>query len=427
MSRRALFAAAPLATLCLWLVPAPADALFRQCPPFIKDTGCQFLVVVSDGGTQVVEDPTQGSYDKGEDDALVGVQNNSSKPISSIALYAEDELFAFDNDGLCNILEEPKAPGCIVLPKNNGEHPTKSPGAKCPPEKEACGRPSSPYEPLGISFPTAVGIDGYSANGDPVTGYEGPNSWFSNVSSNAREGVVNFGPAIAPGSSEYFALESPPRGEVPTVLAPTSTAAVQSGDGFVGASITVPAGKQVTDTAQIAGSDAAVASGTVTYLLYKDSNCTAPVAAGSTTAVVDGIAGTSAAVEPGPGTYYWKASYSGDSVNAPSGSPCGSEVLQVARAANLQLPPSSICLSKRRLIAHPRAPEHVWLTKVAILINGTLKYSGRLNGRQTTIDLRGLPRGSFRVTMIVTSSTKQFYEDARTFHTCVPGHRPKKK
>jgi hypothetical protein len=413
--------------LYLWLAPAPASALFTQCPPFIRDQGCQFLVVVSDGGAQVVQDPTQGPYDKGEEDALLAVQNNSSRPISSIGLYAKENLFAFDNDGLCNILGEPQVPGCVVLAKNSAKRPTKSPGVGCPPERQACGLPAPPGEPPGISLPAGIRIDGYAANGDPVTGYEGPTSWFSNVSSRGNEGVVNFGPAIAPGSSAYFALEAPPRGEVPATVAPTSTSTVQSGDGFVGTSITVPVGTRMSDTAQIAGPQAASASGTVTYVLYKDNKCTAPAAVGSTTTVVNGIAGSSAAVEPGPGTYYWKASYSGDSVNAPSGNPCGDEVLQVARTANLQLPSSRICLSNRRFIAHPRAPWHVTLTKVVVTINGTLKFSGKLSGRQTTIDLRGLPRGTFRVAMIVTSSNGHVYIDVRTFHTCIPGHHPKRR
>ena len=38
----------------------------------------------------------------------------------------------------------------------------------------------------------------------------------------------------------------------------------------------------------------------------------------------------SAAVKPKVGTYYWVASYSGDAVNAPSASKCGSELLIVS-------------------------------------------------------------------------------------------------
>jgi hypothetical protein len=427
MRRRLLFALVPLATLGVWLAPSSASALFSQCPPIVKDKGCQFLVVVSDGGTQVLQDPTQGPYDPGEEDALLAVQNNSSKPLSSIALYAGNGFFAFDNDGICNTRGEPWPPGCVVLPRNSARQPVPTAGAKCPPEKEVCGFPSPPGEPPGVTFPAGISVNGYSANGDAVTGYEGPTSWFSNISPDAHEGVVNFSPAIAPGASAYFALESPPIGQVPAVLAPTSISTLQSGAGARGASITVPAGAPVIDTAQIAGPQAGGASGTVTYALYKDSKCTVPAAAASSGAVAAGSAGRSAAVAPGPGTYYWQASYSGDSSNSPSASVCGDEVLHVAAAANLGLPATGTCLSKRRFIAHPRAPRNVTLVSVVVLINGKLKFSGKLTGRHTTIDLRGLPLGTFRVAMIATSSKKRVYEDLRRFHTCIPGIHPKPK
>jgi len=420
MRHKVLLALVPFATLAGWLAPSSASALFSQCPPVVKDKGCQFLVAVSDGGTQVLQDLTQGPYDPGEEDALIAVQNNSSKTLSSIALYAGNGFFAFDNDGICNTRGEPWPPGCVVLPTNSAKQPTTTAGAKCPPEKEVCGFPSPPGEPRGVTFPAGISINGYSANGDAVTGYEGPTSWFSNISSDAHEGVVNFSPAIAPGASAYFALESPPSGQVPTVLSPTTISTLQSAAELRAASITVPARTPVTDTAQIAGAQVASTSGTVAYALYKDSKCTVAVGAGSTGAVVTGSAGRSAAIAPGPGTYYWKASYSGDSVNSPSASKCGDEVLHVATAANLGLPASGICLSKRRFIAHPRAPRNVKLVSVVVLINGKLKFSGKLTERHTTIDLRGLPLGTFHVAMIVTSSTKKIYEDVRTFHTCIP-------
>ena len=61
-----------------------------------------------------------------------------------------------------------------------------------------------------------------------------------------------------------------------------------------------------------------------------------------------------------------------------------------------------------------------------ILINGKLKFSGKLAGDHTTIDLRGLRLGTFHVAMIVRSKGK-LYEDARTFHTCVPKRHHKAK
>jgi hypothetical protein len=426
MRRTALLAVISLATVGAWVVPSSASAVFTQCPPIIRDSGCQFLVVVTDVGASVVNDPTQPPYDPGGEDALLAVQNASSKPISSIALYAGNAFFGFDNDGICHNVGQPWAPGCVVLAKDSQRHATASPGAKCPPEKDVCGFPPPAGEPSGVSFPAGISIVGYGANGDPVTGYEGPTSWFSNISPDAHEGLVNFSPAIAPGSSAYFALESPPMGEVPAVLAPTSVSTQQSGGGVRGASITVPAGTSVTDTARIAGPQAAGATGSVSYELFRDSNCTISAATSSTGAVAAGTAGPSARVSPPPGTYYWRASYSGDAVNAPSSSACRSEVLKVARSADFRLPSKRICVSKRHFIAHPRVPQSLANSPVTVRINGKVRFSGKLLGNHTTIDLRGLPVGTFHVAMIVRSKHK-LYEDARTFHTCVPKRKSKAK
>ena len=52
-------------------------------------------------------------------------------------------------------------------------------------------------------------------------GYEGPTSWFSNVTSNTSSGQVNFSPAIPPGGTTYFSLEEPPVGGNLNVGTPT--------------------------------------------------------------------------------------------------------------------------------------------------------------------------------------------------------------
>lgn len=215
--------------------------------------------------------------------------------------------------------------------------------------------------------------------------------------------------------------------EVLTVLAATTTTTVQSGDGVSGGSLTLPQGTSVTDQAHVSGALAANATGTVTYRLYKDSKCTEEAAPASVVSVAGGSAAPSKAVAPKVGTYYWKAEYSGDSANEGSASACGSEVLVVAALDNnVGLPSTHICLSKRKFIAHPRAPKGVKLVHVEIFINGVLKAQGPLNHDHTTIDLIGLPKGTFHVAMVVRSSTGKLYEDIRTYHTCVPG-KPKKK
>jgi hypothetical protein len=220
---------------------------------------------------------------------------------------------------------------------------------------------------------------------------------------------------------------TPTPAPAPTPL-PTTTTTTQSGAGSVGASITVPQGTAVSDQAHIAGAAATSATGTVTYNLYKDSKCTIAATAGSTASVLAGVAGPSAAVKPGPGTYYWRVAYGGNATNDGSTSACGSEVLVVAvNETHLGLPASNVCLSKRAFLVHPRAPKGVKLVSVEVLINGKLSKKGPLSGHATAVSLVGLPKGTFKVALITKSSKGKTYEEVRTFHTCVAGkHRQKK-
>jgi RHS repeat-associated protein len=125
---------------------------FSQCPPDGADTSCGVLVTVTDSGTQVQSDSTQGPLD-GVEDTLIGMQNNSSGTIGSLQLSANTDLFGFDGDGLCFV--SPRPSGC----------------------------------PFGTTL------------------YEGPGTSFSGVNPGKTGGIVNFNPAIAPGQSGYFSLE----------------------------------------------------------------------------------------------------------------------------------------------------------------------------------------------------------------------------
>ena len=423
MRRVAIFLSLGVAMVVVSLVPSVAGAAFAQCPAVDHDTSCQFLITVTDKGVQVAVDPGQGPYD-GEDDALIGIQNSSSKTIASIPLSAENGLFGFESDGLCSPGSAPIAPGCVVLTKNSSGTATEHPGNPCPPETEACGYQPPAGEPAGVTF---LSFNGYGANGDEVTGYEGPTSWFSNLAPTANSGVVNFSPPLAPGASTYFSLESPPTGKSITVGVATTLTTTLSGDGQTGATVTVAQGTPVTDSATVGGAGAGTASGEVSYAIYKDAACTKLVAQAGSAAVTNGIGGPSAPqTKLAPGVYYWLASYSGDVNNQAAASACGTEKLIVARRSSLGLPPSKGCVSKRHFVVHPRAPRHVKLVHVEVRINGKLVKSGSLSKRHSFVDLRGLPKGTFHVSLITVSSTGQTYEDGRTYHTCVAGHHKKK-
>jgi len=105
---------------------------------------------------------------------------------------------------------------------------------------------------------------------------------------------------------------------------PTSVTTSLSGGGQSGTTISVPPSTAVTDAATLTGTDAATATGTVTYTVYSDAACTTSVNTGKAeTITTPGKLPPSSALSQGPGTYYWQASYSGDTTNAPSKSTCG--------------------------------------------------------------------------------------------------------
>lgn len=130
----------------------PPSAPFNECPAVGYDTSCGLLIVVDDNGATVYGDPTQGPFD-GVEDTLIGVRNSSSHTLGHLNLSSNTDLFGFDNDGLCSVSPAPS--GC----------------------------------PFG------------------ATGYEGPGTSFSNISSTYNGGTVDFAGGIPPGGTAYFSLE----------------------------------------------------------------------------------------------------------------------------------------------------------------------------------------------------------------------------
>jgi hypothetical protein len=122
-----------------------------------------------------------------------------------------------------------------------------------------------------------------------------------------------------------------------TTVAPTQVTTSLSAGSQHGLSVSVPVGTAVTDAAALTGTNAASATGTVRYTVFSDAACTNAVTTGSAETIT--TAGDLPASSPvtlgSPGTYYWQASYSGDSHNGPSTSVCGptGEVETVVKAS----------------------------------------------------------------------------------------------
>jgi hypothetical protein len=187
-----------------------ATPQFTQCPQVGVDVGCQFLIDVSPGGTTVLQDSTQGPYESSED-ALIGIKNDSSSPLSSIPISTPgSDTFSFDLDGLCDNGAGPVPAGCVQIGTAN---------TPCDPTNGTpCAFPPAPGQP-------AADPDAYT--GSTQNGYEGPQNYYTNVSADFTSGTVVFSPAIPPGGSTYFSLEEPP-----------SAAAINVGSAPVGPSFT---------------------------------------------------------------------------------------------------------------------------------------------------------------------------------------------
>jgi hypothetical protein len=200
--RTTLIGALGAAAIALWAAPS-AQALFTQCPAVDADAGCQFLVTVTAAGPAVEQDATQTPYET-SDDSLIGVQNNSPNAITALPLAATGtSLFGFESDGICDPGKGPVPSGCAPPPGSPA-------GTNCETVQGVqCSFPPPAGEPANYTEGGSSGALPWP-NGDHQNGYEGPTSWFTAISPDTSGGTVNFSPAIQPGASSYFSLESPP-------------------------------------------------------------------------------------------------------------------------------------------------------------------------------------------------------------------------
>jgi hypothetical protein len=133
--------------------------------PFLHDpdpsgTGCNVVITINPDRSATVSVNDPNPYD-GQDDALIGVVNNSDLPLPSIYLNGVG-IFGFDGDGICT------------------------------------------FTFLGNNY-----------CGSAVTGYEGPTSSFSNINPTFSAGTVSFNPSLSGGGGvTYFSLEGLPSGNV---------------------------------------------------------------------------------------------------------------------------------------------------------------------------------------------------------------------
>jgi hypothetical protein len=362
---------------------ATAAPLFRECPVVGADAGCQYLITVSDLTTSIAKDPAQPSYADNDTathesglatDTLIGVRNLSSRPLTHLNISGPI-TFEFDGDGICDNASGPVPAGC--------EAPSGS--TACGPDDGPCSFAPPPGEPADHAEFGAPPTTPPFANGDVQNGYEGPTTWFSNVApSPNNSGTVNFSPALAPGSSTYFSLENPPANFPVT----TSLSSRQTAGGATGATVYLPAGIKVQSHATLTGAYGQ-AKGTVRFQLFRSARCTGRTAAASTGTLSAGTANSKPIALGAANTYYWRLTYSGNGVNAPAQTACGTQAVVVPRHGNAGLPKAGRCVSA--ITAGLKVGDHR-AKSALVFANGRLV--GRFGG---TIHLRVRHRGSIAV------------------------------
>jgi hypothetical protein len=165
----------------------------------------------------------------------------------------------------------------------------------------------------------AVGLDSPVGNCSPV-GNSSPVGDNSPVSH--RDHHFHRGHRDHVGDSSPVANCSPVGGNSPVgTQTRTRVANALSGGGASGPVITVASGTAVSDQATLSGTNISGAGGTVTYnidSLNPSEWGWTKVATGGTVTVTGGVVPRSDAVTLDPGVYAWSASYSGDTLHAPS-------------------------------------------------------------------------------------------------------------
>jgi hypothetical protein len=284
--------------------PLGTTAPFEQCPAVGADPSCGYLIVITDNGSGVIGDPNVGYYD-GKDDLLVGVQNSSSGPVSSLHIGVSGSgygSFKFDGDGLCGGTVTPAPAACPF-------GPAKDPGD-----------------------------------------YAGPDTQLAPDPSSTDSGTLTFPNPLQPGQYTYFALASPSGGPVvlgsqnDVIVSQLSDAAgrTSSSNARPGAHLSESSPTDVTDTVQLAGPNAASANGSATFAVFSDASCTQEVGKPDTEQFSKGKA-TSKPFGSGfqsNATYYIQVNYSAGSsdTNSSASTNCGDVTLTLGTPPSLPVP-----------------------------------------------------------------------------------------
>jgi hypothetical protein len=87
------------------------------------------------------------------------------------------------------------------------------------------------------------------------------------------------------------------------------------------------------------------------------------------------------------------------------------------------LPSARSCVPRSRLRIRLKQPKGIAIASATIKVDN--KVVKTVKGRRVTapVDLRGLPKGRFTVSIAVTTTTGTVVKQTRTYRTCAPKRR----
>jgi hypothetical protein len=97
-------------------------------------------------------------------------------------------------------------------------------------------------------------------------------------------------------------------------------------------------------------------------------------------------------------------------------------IAPVEAAATFTLPSTRSCVSRRHFRIRVKKGEY---KQVLVWVNGKRVKSLRGKRVTATVDLRGLPKGRFKVKIAATLKTGKVIRDTRKYRTCAPNHKKK--
>jgi hypothetical protein len=84
------------------------------------------------------------------------------------------------------------------------------------------------------------------------------------------------------------------------------------------------------------------------------------------------------------------------------------------------LPSTRKCVSRRHFRIHLRIPKGVAVKSADVILNRKRVKVVKGKGLSSVIDLRGLPKGTFSIRIVVHLASGKNLASKRTYHTCVP-------